>query len=198
MSIAIALAQINPTVGDLQGNASLIIDAARSARDEGCGLVVYPELSITGYPPEDLLLRRDFIEASERALDRVVGSVEGVAMILGHPRRERGKLYNAASFARGGAVEAIYYKQHLPNYSVFDEKRYFESGHGACVVDFDGIPLGLTICEDIWEHGPVEQSVDAGARVIININASPFHIEQVDRGKIVTFENSCIQISHES
>ena len=183
MSIAIALAQINPTVGDLEGNASLIIDAARSARDKGCGLVVYPELCITGYPPEDLLLRRDFIEASERALDRVVGAVEGIAMVLGHPCRERGKLYNTASFARGGAVLASYHKQHLPNYSVFDEKRYFEAGDEVCVVDFDGTPLGLTICEDIWEHGPVEQSVAAGARVIININASPFHIDQVDRAE---------------
>ena len=183
MSIAIALAQINPTVGDLEGNASLIIDAARSARDKGCGLVVYPELCITGYPPEDLLLRRDFIEASERALDRVVGAVEGIAMVLGHPCRERGKLYNTASFARGGAVLASYHKQHLPNYSVFDEKRYFEAGDEACVVDFDGTPVGLTICEDIWEHGPVEQSVAAGARVIININASPFHIDQVDRAE---------------
>lgn len=156
MSIAIALAQINPKVGALDANARRIVDAATSAREKGCRLVVFPELCVTGYPPEDLLLRPDFIAASARALESVIRSVDGIAMVIGHPHREGDTLYNAASFVRDGAIVATYYKQHLPNYSVFDEKRYFEAGRDACVVDMDGVPLGLTVCEDIWQHGPVE------------------------------------------
>jgi NAD+ synthase (glutamine-hydrolysing) len=183
MKISIALAQINPTVGDLEGNVAQIVDAAVTARKLGCSLIVYPELCITGYPPEDLLLRRDFIYDSMQALDKVMRSVDGIAMILGHPHRRDEKLYNAASFVLGGTVLGSYYKQHLPNYSVFDEKRYFEAGEEAGVVDFEGVRVGLTICEDIWQHGPVEQSVNAGAGLVININASPYHIDEVDRAE---------------
>ncbi len=183
MTISIALAQINPTVGDLKGNAAQIVDAAVTARKMGCSLIVYPELCITGYPPEDLLLRRDFIDDSMQALDQVMRSVDGIAMILGHPHRQDEKLYNAASFVLEGTVLGSYYKQDLPNYSVFDEKRYFEAGEEAGVVEFEGVRVGLTICEDIWRHGPVEQSVEAGARLVININASPYHIDEVDRAE---------------
>jgi NAD+ synthase (glutamine-hydrolysing) len=181
--LCIALAQLNLTVGDVEGNATRIVDSAEAARKKGCRLVVFPELSITGYPPEDLLLRRDFIDTADREMERVVRSVAGIAMILGHPHRVDGKLYNAASFVLDGSVVSTYYKQHLPNYSVFDEKRYFTAGQEPCVVEFGGTRVGVTICEDIWERGPVEQSVDAGAGMVININASPFQIDEVDRAE---------------
>ena len=181
--LSIALAQLNPTVGDIEGNATRIIDTAAAARGKGCRLVVFPELSITGYPPEDLLLRQDFVETTERALERIVRSVEGIAMVLGHPQRVNGNFYNAASFVLDGSTVATYYKQCLPNYSVFDEKRYFTAGQEPCVVEFAGTHIGLTICEDIWEQGPVEKSVRAGARLVININASPFQIDMIDRAE---------------
>lgn len=181
--LPIALAQLNLTVGDIEGNATRIIDTAETAREKGCRLVVFPELSVTGYPPEDLLLRRDFIDTVDREMQRIVRSVAGIAMIVGHPHRFEGGLYNAASFVLDGFVVSTYCKQHLPNYSVFDEKRYFRAGREPCVIDFSGTRIGLTICEDIWQSGPVEQSVDAGAQMVVNINASPFQIDEVDRAE---------------
>ena len=179
--LSIALAQLNLTVGDIEGNTARIVESARKAADQGCQLVVFPELSVTGYPPEDLLLRPAFVEKSHHAVSTIVQAVDNIAMILGYPLRNEEQLYNAASFIRGGAIQATYSKQHLPNYSVFDEKRYFVAGESPCVVDFEHARIGITICEDIWEQGPVEESVDAGANMIININASPFHIDEVDR-----------------
>ena len=182
--LSIALAQLNLTVGDIEGNTARIIDNARVARDElGCQLVVFPELSVTGYPPEDLLLRPAFIESSKHALTEIVKTVQGVALIVGHPLLEDGRLFNAASFILNKTVSATYRKQHLPNYGVFDEKRYFAEGREPCVVDYEDTRIGITICEDVWESGPVEHSVDAGAEIIVNINASPFHIDEVDRAE---------------
>ncbi len=181
---SIALAQLNLIVGDIEGNTSRIINSALDARDKlGCQLVVFSELSVTGYPPEDLLLRPAFIASSARAVDEIVRTVEGVAMIVGHPFLQEGKLFNAASFIFNGSILATYCKQQLPNYSVFDEKRYFKEGQLACVVEHDGSRIGITICEDIWEHGPVERTVEAGAELVINVNASPFHIDEVDRAE---------------
>ncbi|MDJ0958133.1 MAG: NAD+ synthase [Arenicellales bacterium] len=181
--LSIALAQLNLTVGDIETNTARIIETARKAGDRGCQLVVFPELSVTGYPPEDLLLRPAFIEKSEHAVTTIVKAVNDVAIILGYPLKKDDRLFNVASFIGNGAIQATYAKQHLPNYSVFDEKRYFAAGDSPCVVDFEQSRIGITICEDIWEHGPVEDSVRAGADIVININASPFHVDDVDRSQ---------------
>jgi len=174
--LRIALAQINLLVGDIAGNAAQVIDCAIRARDAlGAQLVVFPELTLTGYPPEDLLLRPELHTRVLRALTDITRRVHGIDVLLGYPRQAPGGLYNAASVLRDGAIIATYHKQHLPNYSVFDEKRYFVPGNAPCVVDVQGVPVGVTICEDVWQPGPVRQATDAGARLLININASPYH-----------------------
>ncbi len=178
-TLRIAMAQLNMLVGDIEGNAARVIAAAEQARDElKADLVVFPELTLTGYPPEDLLLRPRLLTRTLAALESINQKVSGIEIILGHPHAATGGLYNAASLLRDGKVAATYHKQHLPNYSVFDEKRYFAPGHEACVVEIKGVPVGLTICEDIWQPGSVAQACAAGARLIVNINASPFHINK--------------------
>lgn len=173
----VILAQINTRVGAMAENADKIIAAIQAARDEHRGqLVVFPELALTGYPPEDLLLREGFHLRTQEALARVKKQVSGITAIIGLPRQAAGGLYNAAVVLRDGHADAWYHKQHLPNYSVFDEKRYFVPGGDPCVVDIDGLPVGITVCEDIWMPGPAAQCRDAGARLIVNINASPFHL----------------------
>jgi len=182
-SVRIALAQLDFLVGDVAGNAARIGAAAARARDElRADCVVFPELALTGYPPEDLLLRPALNDRVRAGLERLAREVRGIDLIVGHPRLVQGRLYNAASLLRDGMTVASYHKQLLPNYSVFDEKRYFTAGTEPCVVPIKGIPVGLTICEDVWQPGPVEQSVGAGARLVININASPFHLaKRVER-----------------
>ncbi|MEM7194606.1 MAG: NAD+ synthase [Pseudomonadota bacterium] len=178
-NLQIALAQINPTVGNLQGNLEQIVEHSTRARDElGCDLVVFPELCITGYPPEDLLLRDDFLSQSDETVRALVARVTGIAAIIGHPVKTQQGLFNALSVIDGGELVAQYHKRHLPNYTVFDEKRYFTAGTEACVIDFRGHKLGLTVCEDIWQPGPVEDSAALGADLLISINASPFHNQQ--------------------
>ncbi len=174
--LRVALGQLNLLVGDVAGNASKMIAAARRARDElKADVVLFPELALTGYPPEDLLLRPDLSVRVELALGEMLKNIAGIDVILGYPKRQYGKLFNAASLLRGGKVAATYFKHILPNYGVFDEKRYFAEGADPCVLDIKGTPVGITICEDIWERGPVEQAVNAGARLMLNINASPYH-----------------------
>ena len=176
MKLRILIAQLNLLVGDIAGNRDRIIAAVREARDEqGADLVVFPELALTGYPPEDLLLRPEFLERSEAALSRLISEVQGIGMILGYPKVGVGGLFNVAGLVADGRVLAEYAKQTLPNYSVFDEKRYFQPGRAPGVFEFKGIRLGLTICEDIWEEGPARQAAEAGAQLLININASPYH-----------------------
>ena len=183
-SLRIVLAQLDFLVGDVAANAARIAAAAARARDElRADCVVFPELALTGYPPEDLLLRPALAERVRAAMERLAREVRGIDLIVGYPRRVEGRLYNAASLLRDGAVVATYHKQLLPNYSVFDEKRYFVAGTEPCVVPIGGIPVGLTICEDVWQPGPVEQSAAAGARLVININASPFRSEERRVGK---------------
>ena len=170
------MAQPNLLVGDIFGNVGRIIDMASLARDEQqSDAVVFPELSLTSYPPEDLLLRPELIDRVERALERICSSVEGIDVILGYPRSVEGKLYNAAGVIRDGEIVAEYHKQCLPNYSVFDEKRYFDPGYNPRVIELKGIPVGLTICEDIWEEFPAAQAKAAGARLLLNLNASPYY-----------------------
>lgn len=174
---SIAVAQINLNVGNCRENANSIIESATRARDDhNAKLVVFPELTITGYPPEDLLLRNDFLEASERAVEHVIESVHGIAMVFGHPWRNGGKLYNAATVALDGKVIGRYAKRDLPNYLVFDEKRYFDSGDSVFTFALDDLKFGLSICEDAWNDGPVEQTVAAGVDIVLNLNASPFHV----------------------
>jgi len=173
------IAQLNLLVGDVAGNVSRISRTAAQARDElRADCVVFTELALTGYPPEDLLLRPALIEQVEHGLEELRRTVRGIDLIVGHPWREGTQLYNAASLLRNGVTVATYHKQLLPNYSVFDEKRYFAPGVGPRVVDIKGVPVGLTICEDIWQPGPLNQTAEAGARLIVNINASPFNIDK--------------------
>ena len=176
---SIILAQVNFTVGDLSGNATRIINTCRQIEGElNCQFVAFPELALTGYPPEDLLLRDDFILEAERELIRIVDGIGEVTAIVGHPHRCAKGLYNSVSVLSQGQIIARYHKRHLPNYSVFDEKRYFSSGDRPCVIKLNGVRVGITICEDIWHVGPVEESVAAGAEVLINVNASPFHLDK--------------------
>ncbi len=180
-ALRIALAQLNPTVGDIDGNAAKIVAWALRARDElKADLVVFPELALTGYPPEDLLLRPGFLDATLAGLEEIKRQVRGIDVILGYPRSATGGLYNAASLLRDGHIVGSYHKVHLPNYGVFDERRYFVPGGETCVVEVNGVPVGITVCEDIWLPGPVEEAAAAGAQLVVNINASPFHLGKGD------------------
>ncbi len=177
----IALAQINPLLGDLAGNAQLIRKASEDAFQQGAKLVVTPELSLTGYPPEDLLLRPAFIEAAQRQLDSLMlelASYPGLTVVVGHPKRTLSGLQNFASVLRDGKVIAGYAKQELPNHEVFDEVRYFVPGDQPCIFECDGIRYGLILCEDAWHAGPAKQSHDAGAQVLLVPNASPYHLKK--------------------
>ncbi|HNO59677.1 MAG TPA: NAD+ synthase [Plasticicumulans sp.] len=176
-ALTVAMAQFNPLVGDIAGNTRRILELARQAQTElGAGVVVFPELALCGYPPEDLLLRPEFVSRCEAALaELATAAAHGPALVIGHPQRGLGGLYNAASFLAGGRALGVYAKQLLPNYGVFDEKRYFVPGSGPCVVEHLGTRFGLTVCEDIWQPGPVAQAAQAGAELILNLNASPWH-----------------------
>jgi NAD+ synthase (glutamine-hydrolysing) len=176
VTLRILIAQLNLLVGDVAGNSNKVITLARRAREEhGADLVVFPELTVTGYPPEDLLLRPELIARTEAALREIAAAVDEVALVIGYPKAELGGLFNVAGFVHQGRIVAEYAKQHLPNYSVFDEKRYFQAGSAPGVIDFKGVRLGLTVCEDIWEEGPARQAAEAGSQLLININASPYH-----------------------
>ena len=171
----IAVAQINTTVGDFAGNAGRIRGAIDQARAAGAGLVVTPEMALSGYPPEDLLLRNDFCDQCEEELLALATYAPEIAVVVGHPHREGRTRYNAASVLRGGNIETIYFKQRLPNYNVFDEKRYFATGDRACVFEVGGRRIALTICEDLWFPQSAAQAKAAGAELLLSINASPYH-----------------------
>lgn len=180
-SQTIALAQINPLLGDLRGNAQLISQAAAEAFSKGAALVLTPELSLTGYPPEDLLLRPAFIEAAEEELKHLTLELKkfpGLAVIVGHPKKTARGLQNYASVLRDGQVIAGYAKQELPNHEVFDEVRYFVAGNQACVFENAGTRYGLILCEDAWHASPAKQAHDAGAQVLLVLNASPYHLQK--------------------
>jgi NAD+ synthase (glutamine-hydrolysing) len=170
-----ALAQINPTVGDIAGNARMISARTAEARDAGAQLVVFPELALTGYPPEDLLLKTHFLDSAAQALANLAAGTRGIVALVGFP--ERGDdVYNAAAVLADGEVAAIYRKIHLPNYGVFDEQRYFQAGDEPATFTVGGVTIGLTICEDIWEPGPpATTEALAGAEVLVNLSASPYH-----------------------
>ncbi|MGQ0697101.1 MAG: NAD+ synthase [Panacagrimonas sp.] len=173
--LRIVAAQLNFWVGDVEGNVDKMIAAARRARDElQADLIAFPELALLGYPPDDLLLRSGLPPVVEAGLDRICRDVHGIHMIVGHPEYAEEGLYNAATIFRDGQLVRRYRKRLLPNYGVFDEKRHFLPGQSACVFDIKGIPVGLCICEDIWGPQAADESRDLGARMLININASPF------------------------
>ncbi|UVE18504.1 NAD+ synthase [Pseudomonas sp. LS44] len=178
-TLRVVMAQLNLRVGDVHGNVQRIIEAAQSARDQWqADVIVFPELALCGYPPEDLLLRSSMQRRIEQGLQRLKNEVSGIYMVVGYPWLEGELRYNACAAIADGEVLVTYYKQKLPNYRVFDEKRYFASGSDACVVDIKGIPVALTICEDIWFAEPMRQAQEAGAQLMLSLNASPFHLEK--------------------
>jgi NAD+ synthase (glutamine-hydrolysing) len=192
-NLCLALAQIDPTVGDIEGNVRLISESIERARDGGAQLVLLPELCVSGYPPEDLVLRRDFLAAVREGLDAVAAGVEGIVALVGFPERvERTPeelehfdplidsppppAHNSLAIVAGGEVQGVYRKCDLPNYGVFDERRYFEPGTEPALIEVDGVPIGLTVCEDIWHPGfPEREEAAAGARLVVNSSASPYH-----------------------
>ena len=177
MTLRIALAQFDFPVGAIDANADRIIAMAAQARDEfGAGLVLFPELALCGYLPEDLLLRPAFLARCEAALQRIASNIEGIVAVVGWPQSAGAVVYNAASVLRDGAIAATYRKRELPNYAVFDERRYFDvdPDGGTCVFEIDGVQVGLIICEDLWFPEPLAQTVAAGAQLVLVPNASPF------------------------
>jgi NAD+ synthase (glutamine-hydrolysing) len=172
----LALAQINTTVGDLDGNRERILARLTEAKEAGADIALFPELAVTGYPPEDLLLRPSFIEAAERSLALIAREARGIAVLVGTPHLDR-DLYNACAICAAGEVQAIYRKRFLPNYGVFDEHRYFAQGRDLFLLEHGGALIGPTVCEDIWQPGPPATDLTlAGAQLIVNISASPFHV----------------------
>ncbi|MEN5317237.1 NAD+ synthase [Stenotrophomonas maltophilia] len=180
-SIRIAMAQFDFPVGDVAGNTERIIEMIGQARDEyGAELVMFPELAVSGYPPEDLLLRPGFLYECEQAMGRIAAACRGITAVVGWPQAAGAVVYNAASVLRDGLLEQTYRKRELPNYAVFDERRYFDvdPDGGSCVFEVNGIPVGLLICEDLWFAEPLADTVRAGAQLVVVPNASPY-----ERGK---------------
>ena len=184
--LRIALAQVNPIVGDLDGNARLIIDRIGEARDKGADLVCFPELVLTGYPPEDLVLKPAFVRDNLKQLDRIVDASTGISVIVGFVDDD-GEIFNAAAFIRDRQLKAVYHKVFLPNYGVFDEERYFAVGHRCPIFEQAGIRIGVSVCEDCWyPAGPMAWQADHGAELLVNINGSPFHAgKRVERERMI-------------
>jgi NAD+ synthase (glutamine-hydrolysing) len=174
--LRLALCQIDPTVGDLPGNARLIEDGIARARSAGADLVLFGELALTGYPPEDLLLREDFLSDTGAALAEVARAARDITAIVGFPERAEGSVYNAAAVLRWGGVQAVCRKMHLPNYGVFDEQRYFRAGSEPLSIECERVRVGVSVCEDLWVAGdPAAAQAREGASLIVNISASPYH-----------------------
>src|SRR5439155_7952297 len=175
-SMRIALCQMNAVVGDIAGNEQRIREGMAAALDGGARLVLFPELAVSGYPPEDLLLKEHFLADARAAVQRLAGEATDIVAVVGFPERAD-DVYNAAAVLGDGALQAIYRKVQLPNYGVFDEMRYFQSGPGGAIVEVDGVKVGLTICEDIWVPGaPESDEALAGATLIVNVSASPYQL----------------------
>ncbi len=174
----IAISQLNFVVGDIAGNTARILDAAQTASQKGATLLVTPELALSGYPPEDLLLRDDFNQACAEALQHIASQTHHISLLVGHPHQIADSRYNAASLIADGRIQATYLKHVLPNHSVFDEERYFEAGTEPLVFDLEGIRFGVNICADVWEAEPAMQARLAGAEVLLALNASPYHLQK--------------------
>ena len=192
----IAIAQINCTVGDLTGNCAKIIEYAEKAKDSGADIVTFPELAITGYPPEDLLMKPKFIEDNIAVLKEVARSIEDLVAVVGFVDKENGDLFNAAAVMYEGEIMGVHHKILLPNYGVFDEKRYFIPGKKPSIFKFGKLIFGVNICEDIWfDEGPTSAQARAGANLILNINASPYHTGKIKvREEIVRHQASTNQV----
>ncbi len=190
----IALAQMNTIVGDIGGNLTKISDAIARAKHMGAQVVLTPELALSGYPPEDLLLRDDFQAQIEQALQQLCALAQGITLVVGHPYRQGRRLYNAASVMRNGRVICHYRKFSLPNHTVFDEHRYFTAGDEACVFEEAGIRFGVNICADVWHETAPRAAAAAGAQVLLVLNASPFHLDKADERYAVVSER--IQENH--
>jgi NAD+ synthase (glutamine-hydrolysing) len=191
----LVLVQINPVVGDLDGNRRLILERLEAAKAQGADLVLFPELAVTGYPPEDLLLRPGFVRAAESSVEAIAREARGTTVLVGGPHFDR-DLYNACFVLAGGEVKAVYRKRFLPNYGVFDEDRYFAPGRDLILLEHGTTLVGLTICEDMWQPGPPATDLAlAGAELLVNISASPFYVGR-DREREEMFvtrarDNSC-------
>ncbi len=181
MTLRLALAQINPTVGDLDGNASRIVAFSREARHAGADLVLFPEMALTGYPPEDLLFEPLFLAKTGKSLRALLRSVpKDLLVVVGSPTKKGHALYNAAFVLYGGRFRHSFHKWFLPNYGVFDEQRYFSEGEKPAVLDLNGVRIGLTICEDIWRpKGPALAAAEQGASLLLNLSASPYHAGKI-------------------
>ncbi len=180
--LRIVAAQLNLTVGDIQGNLTKLMQAAKSARDTlSADLIVFPELCLTGYPPDDLLLRKSFIEEVNEAVNTFKSEVDGIYCVIGHPHATSQGLYNSCSVIYNKTILGRYAKQHLPNYGVFDECRYFVPGNTTCVIPINGISVGIVICEDLWYAGPTHHIANHGARLIVAPNASPFERDKQEQ-----------------
>tara|TARA_B110000858_G_scaffold198483_2_gene265569 strand:+ start:18089 stop:19744 length:1656 start_codon:yes stop_codon:yes gene_type:complete len=178
--INVVMAQLNFLVGDIAFNTSLIIEKAKQAiQENSADIVAFPELALTGYPPEDLLFRPSLSIHIEKALQRIRDEGLSAHLVIGYPERVDDKLFNSLTIIRHGKQLANYRKQHLPNYQVFDERRYFDSGSDVCLLEIAGQKVAFTICEDMWEQEPVRQASSAGAQLMININASPYHMNKL-------------------
>jgi NAD+ synthase (glutamine-hydrolysing) len=182
----LAIAQINCTVGDLSGNVRKILDYTDRAKKSGAALLITPELAVSGYPPEDLLLRNGFRRACRDAVADLAKSIEGITLLVGHPHLIGNDLYNAASVICNGRIIVTYCKNKLPNDSVFDEYRYFRPGSDSCIFELNGTRFGINICQDIWEEGTASQAREAGADVLLVLNSSPYHMRKQElRHRIV-------------
>ncbi|HCR3434520.1 NAD+ synthase [Morganella morganii] len=179
-TLNIALAQLNFLVGDIEGNGERILKTMAEQQAAGADLVMFSELALSGYSPEDLVFRPDFYQRIAQSLTRIQQASGDCAVLVGHPWQENGHIYNALSFFEKGELRARYFKQELPNYGVFDEKRWFTAGTETCVIDFRGYRLGLLICEDIWTDGPVDALKASGAEIILTLNASPYSTDKID------------------
>ena len=189
--LRVVMAQLNLMVGDIEGNTSLVLkNAERAISEFAADLIVFPELTLTAYPPEDLLLRPSLKLRIDRAIDAILQADLPIHIVLGFPESIDGKLFNALTVLEGGNRLATYHKQCLPNYQVFDERRYFHAGDKPCVLQIAGIRLGFTICEDMWEQIPFKQARDAGADLMININASPYHIHKLEQRQALLKQRS--------
>jgi len=178
--VRVALAQMNAVVGDLDGNRSRILDRVQEARSLGSDLIVFPELAVTGYPPEDLLLRPGFVRAARSSVEEIAAAADGIVALVGTPWFDR-DLANACAVCAGGEIRAVYQKHFLPNYGVFDEHRYFAEGRDLVVLRMGEVDVGITICEDVWQPGPPATDLSlAGAQLIVNLSASPYHVGKAE------------------
>ena len=176
--IKIKAIQENPKVGDIEGNTELLERHLESAKEEGVDLLVFSEMFLSGYPPEDLVMREDFLHEMKRSIDSIIPKTKEISLIFGAPVKKDNRLYNAAIFVQDGKFVDSYFKQILPNYKEFDEKRYFEKGTKNKIMSINGVSIGISICEDIWSEDFVKRLVDEGAEIILNLSASPFTISK--------------------